>query len=172
MTTGETNSGRISRTRRRRGYDWEYTITRRFNEADGWKAFRLGSPSVSLPDVLAVNTVESALLVIEAKSGASNLLYVPAEQIEQCRRWVDTFDIYERRSVVLAFKFLAKKNMGAGTYKSRQAREFFKVWDVDIPPVNCSCSYGGVIRLVAEGGNPRIDLADCAMPFEIKGNLP
>lgn len=48
-----------ARMRRQRGYHWEDTIVKRFNSVDGWKAFRLGSPSIALPDVLAVNNVES-----------------------------------------------------------------------------------------------------------------
>ena len=44
-----------------------------------WKAFRLGSPSIALPDVLAVNTQKSTIFTIEAKSGTSTSLPVPAD---------------------------------------------------------------------------------------------
>ncbi|HZS73109.1 MAG TPA: resolvase, partial [Candidatus Nitrosotalea sp.] len=59
---------RIARTRRQRGYNWEDTLVKRFNAVDGWKAFRLGSPSVGLPDILAVSTRENVIYTIEAKS--------------------------------------------------------------------------------------------------------
>ena len=70
--------------RRQRGYHWEDTIVKRFNGSDQWRAFRLGSPSIALPDVLAVNTNESTLYAIEAKSGTSTSLPVPFDQIERC----------------------------------------------------------------------------------------
>ena len=43
---------KINKTRRQRGYTWENTLVKRFNSIKSWKAFRLGSPSVALPDVL------------------------------------------------------------------------------------------------------------------------
>ncbi|MGB9003672.1 MAG: resolvase, partial [Nitrosotalea sp.] len=52
---------KIARTRRQRGYNWEDTLVKRFNSIEGWKAFRLGSPSVGLPDVLAVSTKENTI---------------------------------------------------------------------------------------------------------------
>src|SRR5438876_329605 len=52
---------RIARTRRQRGYNWEDTIVKRFNSSGEWKAFRLGSPSVGLPDILAVSTKENTI---------------------------------------------------------------------------------------------------------------
>ena len=51
-------------------------------KSENWKAFRLGSPSIALPDVLAVNTEESTIFTIEAKSGTSTSLPVPADQIQ------------------------------------------------------------------------------------------
>ena len=52
--------------RRQRGYNWEDTLVKRFNAVKYWKAFRLGSTSVALPDVLAVNNPESIIFTIEA----------------------------------------------------------------------------------------------------------
>lgn len=164
----ENKNVRVSRTRRRRGYDWEDTIVKRFNGADGWKAFRLGSPSVSLPDVLAVSTKQRSLFVIEAKSGTTASLRVPADQIERCRLWANTFDIYGRREVVLAFKFLAKRRIGTGRYGSRRVREFFKLWDTRMRPADCSCSYDGVIRLTSAHGRASLNLEDCRMPFAVR----
>ena len=100
---------KAARIRRQRGYHWEDTLVKRFNSTNDWKAFRLGSPSIALPDVLAVNTEKSAIYTIEAKSGTSTSLAVPYDQIERCMEWIKTFDIYKKRHVVLAFKFFVKK---------------------------------------------------------------
>ena len=83
---------KIARTRRQRGYNWEDTLVKRFNAIKYWKAFRLGSPSVALPDVLAVNNPESTIFTIEAKSGTGTTLQVPFDQIERCLNWVNNFN--------------------------------------------------------------------------------
>ena len=56
------NFKKIAQTRRQRGYNWEDTLVKRFNSMDNWKAFRLGSPSVALPDVLCVNNDNNIIL--------------------------------------------------------------------------------------------------------------
>ncbi|MGI0041005.1 MAG: resolvase, partial [Nitrosopumilaceae archaeon] len=58
---------KVARTRRQRGYNWEDTLVKRFNALDSWKAFRLGSPSVALPDILAVSNMANTIFTIEAK---------------------------------------------------------------------------------------------------------
>ena len=68
------NFKKIAKTRRQRGYQWEDTLVKRFNKMDGWKAFRLGSPSVALPDILSVNNKDSILYTLEAKSGTGTTL--------------------------------------------------------------------------------------------------
>ena len=120
-----TNHQKAAKTRRQRGYQWEDTIVKRFRKTKNWKAFRLGSPSIALPDVLAVNTEESTIFTIEAKSGTSTSLPVPADQIERCLDWIKTFDIYENKKVLLAFKFLSKKRIDVGVYQNRELREYF-----------------------------------------------
>jgi len=55
------NNQKAARIRRQRGYHWEDTLVKRFNNSEKWKAFRLGSPSIALPDVLAVNTEENTI---------------------------------------------------------------------------------------------------------------
>ena len=97
---------KIARTRRQRGYHWEDTIVKRFNALKDWKAFRLGSPSVALPDVLVVSTKNNTIFTIEAKSGTGTTLQVPFDQIIRCLKWTDTFQLYRKRIVILAFKFL------------------------------------------------------------------
>jgi len=56
---------KTARTRRQRGYNWEDTLVKRFNATNSWKAFRLGSPSVALPDVLTVNNVKAQFLQLK-----------------------------------------------------------------------------------------------------------
>lgn len=159
---------KIARIRRQRGYNWEDALVKRFNSAENWKAFRLGSPSIALPDVLAVNTQKSMLFTIEAKSGTSTSLSVPADQIERCQKWVDTFDIYNERKVILAFKFLSKKRIGQGKYENRELREFYKVWDNSLTTTDCVCTYGGEMFAKIDGKREKIDLAEYEMPFKTK----
>ena len=162
------NHRKAVRTRRQRGYHWEDTIVKRFNSVDGWDAFRLGSPSTALPDVLAVNNDNSVIFTIEAKSGTTNSLPVPEDQIERCLKWINIFEIYKTRKVILAFKFLSKKRTGLGTYESRELREFYKVWDTSIPISNCSCSYDGKVFGKINGKRKEIPLKDLPMPFKTK----
>ncbi len=157
-----------SRIRRQRGYHWEDTIAKRFNSIEGWKAFRLGSPSTGLPDILAVNTREKTIFTIEAKSGTGTSLPVPADQIERCDKWIKTFDIYNNRKVILAFKFLSKKRVGLGEYEGRQLREFFKIWDGSLEFSNCVCTYDGEVFTNVNGRREKILLKECKMPFKTK----
>ena len=162
------NNQRAAKTRRQRGYQWEDTIVKRFNGTEKWKAFRLGSPSIGLPDVLAVNTTESTMFTIEAKSGTSTSLFVPSDQIERCLEWVKTFDIYKKRNVLLAFKFLSKKRIGLRKYESRQLREFYKVWDESKEVRDCVCTYEGKFFAKVNGSRKEIYLKECLMPFKTK----
>ena len=163
-----TNNQKAARTRRQRGYQWEDTIVKRFNNTDNWKAFRLGSPSIALPDVLAVNTENSAIFTIEAKSGTSTSLPVPADQIERCLSWIKTFDIYKKRNVLLAFKFLSKKRIDIGKYESRELREFFKIWDESLEITDCVCTYDGKFFAKIDGQRKELFLKECMMPFKTK----
>jgi len=162
------NNQNAARARRQRGYQWEDTIVKRFNSAENWRAFRLGSPSIALPDVLAVNTYNSTIFTIEAKSGTSTSLPVPADQIERCMSWIKTFDIYRKRNVILAFKFLSKKRIGVGEYESRELREFFKVWDESLEISDCVCTYDGKFFAKINGSRKEILLKECLMPFKTK----
>ena len=163
-----TANQRTARTRRQRGYQWEDTIVKRFNGADNWKAFRLGSPSIALPDVLAVNNDNSTIFTIEAKSGTSTSLPVPADQIERCLSWIKTFDIYKKKNVLLAFKFLSKKRLGIGMYESRELREYFKIWDESIEITDCVCTYDGKFFAKVDGSRKELFLKECKMPFKTK----
>ena len=162
------NNKKAARIRRQRGYQWEDAIVKRFNGADKWKAFRLGSPSIALPDVLAVNTKDSIIFTIEAKSGTSTSLPVPSDQIERCLEWIKTFDIYKKRNVLLAFKFLSKKRIGLGKYESRELREFYKIWDESQEITDCVCTYEGKFFAKIQGIRKEIFLKECTMPFKTK----
>jgi len=162
------NHQKAAKTRRQRGYQWEDTIVKRFKKSKNWKAFRLGSPSIALPDVLAVNTTESTIFTIEAKSGTSTSLPVPADQIERCLDWIKTFDIYKKKKVLLAFKFLSKKRIDVGVYKSRELREFFKIWDESLEISDCVCTYDGKIFTKINGFKKELFLEECKMPFKTK----
>ena len=162
------NNQKAAKTRRQRGYQWEDTLVKRFNNTEKWKAFRLGSPSIALPDVLAVNNEESTIFTIEAKSGTSTSLPVPADQIERCVEWIKTFDIYKKRNVLLAFKFLSKKRIGLGKYENRELREFYKIWDDSLEITDCVCTYEGRFFAKINGLREELFLKECKMPFKTK----
>lgn len=159
---------KIARTRRQRGYHWEDTLVKRFNSLDGWKGFRLGSPSVGLPDILAISTKNSTIFTIEAKSGTTNSLVVPYDQIIRCLKWVDNFELYQTRKVIFAFKFLSKKRIGLGEYEKRELREYYKVWDRSKQISDFACNYDGTTHSIIDAKRQRLDLDDYTMPFTSK----
>jgi len=159
---------KTQRTRRQRGYFWEDTLVKRFNALEGWKAFRLGSPSVALPDILVVNNKKSTIFTIEAKSGTVDRLPVPSDQISRCLNWVNNFSLYKNRKVILAFKFLSKKRIGLGLYESRELREFYKVWDTSNKVIDCVCTYDGETYAMRDKKNSNLVLENYQMPFKSK----
>jgi Holliday junction resolvase len=159
---------RIARTRRQRGYNWEDTLVKRFNSLSQWKAFRLGSPSVALPDILAVSSKESTIYTIEAKSGTSTTLRVPYDQILRCIKWTNTFDLYEKRKMIIAFKFLSKKRIGTGQYERRELREYYKVWNESYQITDFVCTYEGDTYAISDGQRKSLFLEEWQMPFTIK----
>ena len=159
------NNKKIARTRRQRGYHWEDTLVKRFNSLVDWKAFRLGSPSVGLPDVLAISTKHQTIFTIEAKSGTGTTLLVPFDQIQRCLKWTTTFELYKNRKVILAFKFLSKKRIDIGKYESRELREFFKTWNESLKITDCICTYEGDTFALENRNRTKIDLEDISMPF-------
>jgi Holliday junction resolvase len=156
---------RIARTRRSRGYHWEDTLVKRFNALEGWKAFRLGSPSVGLPDILVVSTKNSTIFTIEAKSGTTNSLVVPFDQVLRCLRWTDTFELYNKRKVIFAFKFLSKRRIGLSLYEKRELREYYKVWDAQNKVSDFACNYDGSTYSIIDGKRQKLVLEDYEMPF-------
>ena len=160
------NFKKIAKTRRQRGYQWEDSLVKRFNKINDWKAFRLGSPSVALPDILTVNNKDSVLYTIEAKSGTGTTLTVPFDQIIRCLNWTNNFQVYKTREVILAFKFLSKKRIGVGKYEQRELREFFKIWDPKRNPIDIVCKYDGETYTIKDSKKKKVSLKDHKMPFE------
>ena len=156
---------KIAKTRRQRGYNWEDTLVKRFNALDGWKAFRLGSPSVALPDILVVSSEENTIFTIEAKSGTGTTLQVPDDQIIRCLKWNHTFERYGTRKMIIAFKFLSKKRIGVGKYEHRQLREFYKTWNESNEITDFVCTYEGETYALVDGKRRILELEDCQMPF-------
>ncbi|MFN4336391.1 MAG: hypothetical protein ACK4FV_02275 [Candidatus Nitrosocaldus sp.] len=119
------DSVKTNRTRRQRGYSFEYELVRRINSCNGWRAIRLGSPSVSLPDVIAVNNSKGIMLAIEAKSTSTDTIKVPIEQVARCVNWLNLFTRYRHRNAILALKFMSKKWKKAYTYEYRELQEYY-----------------------------------------------
>jgi len=124
-----------------------------------------------LPDVLSVNNVISTIFTIEAKSGTGTTLHVPFDQIERCLSWIDNFQVYQKREVILAFKFLSKKRIGTAKYEKRELHEFYKVWDKKKKPINCVCTYDGKTYALKNGKQKKLVLKDFIMPFKSKYQL-
>mgnify|MGYP006197894167 CR=1 FL=1 len=160
------NFKKIAQTRRQRGYNWEDTLVKRFNKIENWKAFRLGSPSVALPDILCVDNKDSIIFTIEAKSGTGTTLTVPFDQIIRCLNWTNNFTVYKTRKVILAFKFLSKKRIGVGQYEKRELREFYKVWNEKKNPIDIVCKYDGTTYALIQGEKKKMNLKDYKIPFE------
>lgn len=158
-------AARASRARRSRGYAWEETLVKRLGGLEGWRAVRLGSPSVALPDIMAVDNAGGRLIIVEAKSGTGTTLQVPADQVKRCVKWTETLGAYKDRRVVFAFKFLSKKRVGTATYTGRKLREFYKEWDPSDDPVSCVCTYDGRTYGLDCGARVEKTLADFEMPF-------
>jgi Holliday junction resolvase len=163
---GKMSALKSARTRRQRGYLWEDVLVKRLNSCDGWRAFRLGSPSIGLPDVIATNTNHDTMIAIEAKSGTSDNIPVPRDQIERCLKWLDAFDKYSNRHAVVAFKFMSKKWKNVGVYEKRERREYFKLWNPKKMPCDLVCAYDGSTYALTEGRRRKLKLTDFAMPFQ------
>jgi len=163
---GKMSSLRSARTRRQRGYLWEDALVKRLNSCDGWRAFRLGSPSIGLPDVIAANTNHDMMLAIEAKSGTSDNIPVPKDQIGRCLRWLSAFDKYSNRYAIIAFKFMSKRWKNVGVYEKRERREYFKLWNPRMMPCDLVCTYDGSTYALNDGKRKKLKLTNFAMPFQ------
>ncbi|HEV8388135.1 MAG TPA: hypothetical protein VGQ03_10995 [Nitrososphaera sp.] len=157
--------------RRSRGYSYEHSLVQRLNSGL-WHSRRLGGSSTGLPDIVAVNNGDGILLTIEAKSGTSDILYVPQDQVERCKMIMNMFSIYPERHIILAFKFMNKKRFRRKkqtVYESRKLVEYYKVADVvdsmKVLPI-IKCTYEGKTSAIFSGKSMPIDLPDYSMPFQ------
>lgn len=137
-----------------------------------WHARRLGGSSTGLPDIVAVNNTDGILLTIEAKSGTSDILYVPQDQIERCLLIRNMFGVYSQRHIILAFKFMSKKRFrrkNETVYESRKLLEYYKVADVvadmGVIPI-IKCTYEGKTYAIHKNKTVALDLPDYSMPFQ------
>ena len=89
----------MGRLGRRRGYDFENTIARRYN-ACGWRVWRLGALAGRPPDILAVGP--DSIHVHELKTTTGNSVRIPAYQIANCADLASAFGRYEGRAVLSA----------------------------------------------------------------------
>jgi Holliday junction resolvase len=162
----------MGNTSRSRGYNFEYTLVKRFNSLESWYARRLGGASTGFPDIVAVNNNERILLTLEAKTGTSDNLYVPPDQIERCAKILDVFGLYEKRYAVLAFKFMSKRRFrdkeNSG-YEYRQIQEYYKVVNdllgrKRIPTIKCT--YDGRTFVIENETAKPVRLRDYTMPFQ------
>jgi Holliday junction resolvase len=161
----------LANIRRSRGYNYEHTLVQRLNSGE-WTARRLGGSSTGLPDIVAVNNDAGILLTIEAKSGTSDILYVPLDQIERCLLVRNMFGIYPERHIILAFKFMGKKRFrrkNETVYESRRLIEYYKVADIvagmkALPIVKCTYD-GKTYAIFKNNRTVRLDLPEYSMPF-------
>ncbi|MCI0564717.1 MAG: hypothetical protein MN733_40130, partial [Nitrososphaera sp.] len=165
------NCPQLGNIRRSRGYNFEHTLVHRLNSGL-WNARRLGGSSTGLPDIVAVNNTESILLTIEAKSGTSDILYVPQDQLERCMIVRNMFGVYDERHIVLAFKFMSKKRFrrkNQTVYETRKLIEYYKVADIVMKLKNLpiiKCTYDGRTYAIHQSGRTEsLDLPDYPMPF-------
>lgn len=161
--------------RRSRGYAFEHGLVERLNK-HGFAARRLGGSSTGLPDIVAVNNEKGILLTIEAKSGTSDILYVPPDQIERCMLVTEMFAIYPTRHIVFAFKFMSKKRFrrkNATVYEQRRLVEYYKVADglAGVKPVPIvKCTYDGRTFAMLPGKVTELNLPDLPVPFQNNNN--
>jgi Holliday junction resolvase len=160
----------LGNIRRSRGYNYEHTLVLRLNNGQ-WRARRLGGSSTGLPDIVAVNNDSGTLLTIEAKSGTSDILYVPLDQIERCIMVRNMFSIYPERHIILAFKFIGKKRFrrkNETVYESRRLMEYYKVADIvtgmrTLPIIKCT--YDGKTYAIFSNKTIPLELPEYNMPF-------
>src|ERR671922_521670 len=159
--------------RRSRGYNFEHSLVERFNRCPNYLARRLGGSSTGLPDIVAVNNDAGILLTVEAKSGTSDILYVPVDQIERCLIVRNMFGIYPERHIILAFKFMGKKRFrrkNETVYESRKLLEYYKVADavssMKVLPIIIKCTYDGRTYAIYKTKTVPLDLPEYLMPFQ------
>lgn len=141
--TKNNDTKKPSRLRRQRGYSFESHIVGEFQDHN-WESKRLGSPSTSLPDVMAVDNFHKKVVAVEAKSTTMNLAYVPEDQIVRCINWVNMLGVYDTKEVVLAFKFPATITKRKDKLVKRKLQYYYKIFPhKNIKPSIVKCNYLG-----------------------------
>ncbi len=146
--------------RQKRGYTFETQLVTEFNKGN-WKARRLGGSSSGLPDVGIVNNSQKILYAIEAKSTVYNFCMVPVKQIQRCIDYLDIFSLYEKRNVILAFRFATKRAILSENTKVKITRDkpvyyffivkqFKKLEDIEA----FTCNSKGVITFKVHNFDP------------------
>ena len=105
--------------RRGRGYAWEEKVVKIFKEK-GCHAVRLGGTTTTIPDVTVSKAKTQIIMAIECKSTTTDHCHVPAAQIHRCLDWVNSWELYTDKVVMMAFMFAVKKRVGTGKYESRE----------------------------------------------------
>ncbi len=131
----------------------------------------MGGSSTGLPDIVAVNNKTGTLLTIEAKSGTGDILYVPADQIERCVLIDRMFSYYEKRHIILAFKFMRKRRLQRKSdiiYEGRQLAEHYVLADTlckksEYPIIKCM--YNGATFAIYRDKYKKSRLPRFRMPF-------
>jgi hypothetical protein len=164
-----------SKKRKQRGWKWEHIITERIRRCYSWWAERLGSSSTELPDVIAWSNRYSKFLAIECKSGTTDVLIIPREQVERCLRFKERFKKvkdgggYFETYAVACFKFLRKRRRAGGEYQKRELKEYYKELDIKLSKgeraPDIIINYDGKCYAVQKGKKLPINLPDYKMPF-------
>jgi len=85
------------------------------------------------------------VIAIEAKSTVANIVYVPQDQIERCRDWVNQFGVYDAKKVILAFKFGQTIQKIKNKLVSRKLIYFYKIFPhKTIEPCEVKGDYRGI----------------------------
>lgn len=121
------------------GYSWENEVVKYFKEK-GFNAVRLGGTTLIMPDISINKTSTKTVMAIKCKSTTTNHCVIPLEQIQRCINWVNSWDLYTSKMVLFAFKFSAK-------YEYGEKKEFFKIWNLKMKPVDFSCNYQGFCKV-------------------------
>ena len=64
--------------------------------------------------------------------------------------------------------FYLKKRIGKGEYEKRELREYYKIWNNKIKPINIVCKYDGDVYGLIDGKKVKTNLKDYEMPFKSK----
>jgi len=102
---GRRLTSKESKNMRRRGYDAERSLVRKFRKL-GFKAVRVPSSAPSsepLPDVFA--TLNNTLLAVEVKASSGDKIRFSSNQVKKLFEFLEIFNVYNVKVALLAGKF-------------------------------------------------------------------